>query len=524
MSSQFNLIDEDWIPCITKDGAFKEIGIREALINPYDYREIFDESPLVTAGIYRLLFAILYRINRVDTFEKTRNLYKNGLPTNKINEYLEQWKNRFYLVDDIYPFYQLAGIRMKEEKSVPINVLVMEAASGNNKTLFDHSIDDEFYCTAPEAARNLIAAQGYAFCGTCNKSIFIDNMEKSDKNYSTSILISGGLIWVSGNTLAQTLVLNLNPIEIRKDDIPIWEVDEPKKLINLTSINGVLDLFTFQSRIILLLPENESNSLLFKKMVYTQGRKYENIRYDPMMAYQRRYDKKGNDLGLYPVPISKDKSSWRNSNSLFVQETNDHKPPSVFITLSRLRQERLLDSQRKLVVDVAGIYSPNGKNKPEIWRHDKIPVLASIFDDASKSELLSVLLEISNRIAGELDNSIKTLCEEYLKTKKKPADKKDIDKLKKHISLIDSYWFFLESKFYEILVHLDEADEDDIIHEWGKFCHVTSLRILDESITMLGNSPRALIAQAQARKIINKKDDDLLSNLMNEIKQKGVSN
>jgi CRISPR system Cascade subunit CasA len=521
MSSQFNLIEEDWIPCITKDGEFKEIGIREALINPYAYIEIIDESPLVTAGIYRLLLAILYRILEIDSISKLPRIWDDGLPVRQINRYLEQWKNRFYLVDDTYPFYQLAGIRMKEGKSVPINVLVMEAASGNNKTLFDHSIDGEFYCTAPEAARNLIAAQGYAFCGTCNKSIFIDNMEKSDKNYSTSILVSGGLIWVSGNTLAQTLVLNLNPIEISEDDIPIWEVDEPKKVINLTAVNGVLDLFTFQSRIILLLPENESNSLLFKKMVYTQGRKYENISFDLMMAYQRRYDKKGNDLGFYPVFISEDRSTWRNSNSLFVQESDLHKPPQAFSTISRLRNDELLNPKMKLTVNIAGICSD--KAKPLLWRHDKIPVLASIFDDASKSELLGDLLEISNKIANKLNSSIYSLCKKYLESENKPADENDVKKLKKHISLIDSYWFSLESKFYEILVHLDETNEDDIITEWGKFCLITSLRILDESKTMLGNSPRAIIAQAQARIIIDK-DDELLSNLMNEIKQKGVSN
>lgn len=518
MDSLFNLIDEKWITCIKHDGKHEKISLKEALTNGIEYKEIYHESPLVTVGIHRLLLAILYRIFKVDSFAKSRDLYENGLPIKQINEYLEQWKKRFYLVDDAYPFYQVAGIRMDEGKFVSVNVLVMEAASGHNKTLFDHSMDDKFYCTAPEAARYLIAAQGYGLCGICKKLIYKGEDKKIDQNYFNTALVSGGVIWVSGANLDETLRFNLSPIDTRNNDIPIWENDSSISIIQKTTANGILDLLTFQGRIILLQPELYGSSLLFKKMVYTQGRKLVGLSIDPMMAYKRKVDKKGNDLGLYPVPISEDKSSWRNSNSLFVQETNDHKPPRVFITLSRLRQERLLDSQRELVVNMAGICSD--KAKAVLWRHDKIPVLASIFENPLETELLGDLLKISESIARKLESSIYYLCQKYLESENKQADKDDVKKLKDHINPLKTYWFSLEPIFYEILISIDKSSENEIIRNWGKRCLLISLKMLDQAKLMLGNSSRGIIAQAQVSLLIDR-DDELLNSLMNEIKERG---
>src|SRR5450756_512742 len=59
---RFNLIDEPWIPCLTREGEYRELGLRETLVGAADLREVVDPSPLVTVALHRLLLAVLHRV------------------------------------------------------------------------------------------------------------------------------------------------------------------------------------------------------------------------------------------------------------------------------------------------------------------------------------------------------------------------------------------------------------------------------------------------------------------------------
>src|SRR5207253_10481437 len=75
--------------------------------------------------------------------------------------YWEPLHGRFDLFDEERPFYQVPPIEGVERRSVAI--LAAERASGNNATLFDHSVDDDpAALTCAEAARFLVATQAYA--------------------------------------------------------------------------------------------------------------------------------------------------------------------------------------------------------------------------------------------------------------------------------------------------------------------------------------------------------------------------
>ena len=63
MSPSFDLIHERWIPCITPGGQTEELGLQDVLVNAHRLQEVYDESPLVTAALYRLLLTILHRIH-----------------------------------------------------------------------------------------------------------------------------------------------------------------------------------------------------------------------------------------------------------------------------------------------------------------------------------------------------------------------------------------------------------------------------------------------------------------------------
>ena len=132
--SDFNLIENPWIPCIDLQGRSVEYGICDTLLKAHELREICDESPLVTVAIHRLLLAILYRAHEGPCdFRSWRALYQRGsFDQSKVTGHLNLHRSRFNLVDDDYPFFQMA----KLETKTPISVtrLATECASGNNAT------------------------------------------------------------------------------------------------------------------------------------------------------------------------------------------------------------------------------------------------------------------------------------------------------------------------------------------------------------------------------------------------------
>ena len=61
MKYSFNLIDQPWIPCVLPHGRMEDLSLRDTLLNAHKITAIFDQSPLVTAALHRLLLAILHR-------------------------------------------------------------------------------------------------------------------------------------------------------------------------------------------------------------------------------------------------------------------------------------------------------------------------------------------------------------------------------------------------------------------------------------------------------------------------------
>ncbi|MCI0422867.1 MAG: type I-E CRISPR-associated protein Cse1/CasA, partial [Acidobacteria bacterium] len=141
--SRFNLIDEKWIPIRFPDGSRDELGIRDTLLRAKEIAAIENSSPLVVAALHRFLLAILYRALAGPTdIDQAKALFKEGLPSEKITAYLEEWRNRFWLFDEKFPFYQVPAYEpqekngKKEWRSWP--AIAAEHNANNAKVLFDH--------------------------------------------------------------------------------------------------------------------------------------------------------------------------------------------------------------------------------------------------------------------------------------------------------------------------------------------------------------------------------------------------
>lgn len=126
--SEFNLIDENWIR-VRKNGYVTEISLAEALMHAEEYGGLCGELPTQDIAILRLLIAIIHTIisrkddNNQDIEEKLLNdasscierwkeIWDNGkFNSILIQEYIELWKNRFWLIDEKRPFFQSSWLK-----------------------------------------------------------------------------------------------------------------------------------------------------------------------------------------------------------------------------------------------------------------------------------------------------------------------------------------------------------------------------------------------------------------------------
>ncbi|MFC1998016.1 type I-E CRISPR-associated protein Cse1/CasA, partial [Chloroflexota bacterium] len=201
-SPAFNLIDEPWIPCIRPDGTTLELGLRETLLRSHQLSGLYGESPLIVASLYRLLLALMYSIYGLPSTRSWKKLWDVGKNDPElVDEYLEKWRERFYLFHPERPFHQWPE-RANRKKSV-ID-LFPEFSSGNAATLFDHHTHmQDSFLTAAQAIRALLYVQTFSVAGGSG----LAPRDSSDAPWARGVVFL-----VEGDTLFETLMLNfINP-------------------------------------------------------------------------------------------------------------------------------------------------------------------------------------------------------------------------------------------------------------------------------------------------------------------------
>ena len=237
---EYNLLDEPWIPVRLVDGTIADVGLLELLRRTTDIADLACELPTQSIAIQRLLLAIAYRVATPhDTRDWVRQ-WEDGAPTEQMIEYLERWRDRFYLFGGHFPFMQVADLRTAKD-----------AVSGLEKLIADVPNGEQFFTTrhgralacipASEAARWLVHAQAYDPSGIRSGAVG-DSQVKGGKGYPIGPAWCGhlGLVWLKGQDLDETLVLNLIPAStaaLRGVDsstewgVCSWEASEPESSV-----------------------------------------------------------------------------------------------------------------------------------------------------------------------------------------------------------------------------------------------------------------------------------------------------
>lgn len=171
--SRFNLLDEPWISVVYDEkGSTKDVSLQDLFTNAHQYKELAGETKTQDFAVLRVLLAVLHTVfSRFDVdgnayeyltiderwnqlepvdemdienyeealYETWEKLWTKKRFPNIVNQYLEKWRDHFYLFDQKYPFFQvtkedIAGDKISKAKGTSIlgkNINRIISESGN---------------------------------------------------------------------------------------------------------------------------------------------------------------------------------------------------------------------------------------------------------------------------------------------------------------------------------------------------------------------------------------------------------
>lgn len=365
--SRFNLLDEPWIRVITDyKGNMKEISLVEFFRNAHTYKNFAGDMLIQDFAVMRFLLAIIHTVfSRFDAsgneykYIKLDENYKPLNPEEKLDEddeddyvetleetwksiwskkqfseiiikYLEKWRDRFYLFDSEYPFYQVTKSDISPEKIVSLgrpnsnptkifgktlNRLISE--SGNKIKLFSPNIEEyKDFLTEAEIARWLITYQGYI--GMSDKAVFGKEKYTASKGW----LYDVGGIELEGENVFETLMLNcvlIHPEEVYRifNQKPCWEYTSKElleKYLYEKIPDNLAELYTNWGRAIYINPEIDINAPFMFEIVKLPKFDNRNFFLEPMTIWRyndnKVLDKEKRDT-FTPRKHRENESIWR---------------------------------------------------------------------------------------------------------------------------------------------------------------------------------------------------------------------
>lgn len=468
MPGSFNLIEEPFLPCVRRDGQAVEYGLRAAVTGAHEIIELRHRSPLVTVALYRLLLTVVHAAYRgpVQASDRKKLCAAGRFDPAVLTAYFARWADRFDLFHPMHPFYQRAGF----EQAAPsgVNRLAQELSRGNNAALFDHTTDDPPPTITPaEAARLVVAEQAFAVGGG-----------KSDTGNTTHApLASCAAVLAVGDTLFQTLWLNLlcydgegRPVACDGADAPVWEREPSPPYAGSPLPSGYLDYLTWQSRTLLLHPEEQDGRAVVRRVSYSQGRKFAPTNHfpNPMAGYARKDAKEP----WLTVRFNEYRDLWRDSTALYracgAHESAHEMAPTTLREIAGLGLAAVLPAAARYRLAVFGLCTD--KAKVNFWRHESLPLPIAYLDTPGLVEHLARAVKLAEAVAADALRKAAWAAAAARLTGE--VGTPDADRVR---AFVDSfapdrlYWSRLDAPYRALLVRLADAadvDRPGLVADW----------------------------------------------------------
>ncbi|NLP22285.1 MAG: type I-E CRISPR-associated protein Cse1/CasA [Erysipelotrichaceae bacterium] len=380
---RYNLLDEAWISVVIDEkGNNKEVSLKELFKNAHLYKDLAGDTRTQDFAILRVILAIIYtvfsrfnndgevyqylevdkkyrQISNVEDedleeytgelLETWFNVWNKAQFPSIINEYLEIWRDRFYLFDEKYPFFQVTKEDIEDiidlnKTSGTVhgkNINRKLSESANKLALFSYKYNknnNKEMLTESEIIRWLLTYQGYS--GTGDKVKFNSKI----KTYSKGWLYDIGGIYLKGNNLFETLMLNWAILydgnmngQIQK---PCWEYNSEeniKSYINGEIVNNISRLYTSWSRGIYI----DSNYEISEPFSIRVGKlpeiDHKDTFIEPMTIW--KYNEKGDYKDSHtPIKHKLNESMWRSFGLFTFYNKLNNRVPGIIDWITKINQ------------------------------------------------------------------------------------------------------------------------------------------------------------------------------------------
>lgn len=382
----------------------EELGILTVLSRAHALAGLSGELPTQTFALTRLLLAVLHSaIDGPRDLDDWQRLWEaETLPVDQIENYLDRYRDRFYLFHPTTPFLQVPDLRTAKGETSELSKLVADVPNG--EPFFTTRRADAITLSFAEAARWLVHIHAFDMSGIKSGAVG-DPRVKSGKGYPIGVGWSGSLggVLLEGRTFKETLLLNLvaDTPEFRRDpetDRPVWErpqLTAAEEVPGGRTPTGPVDLYVWPSRRVRLVRTGDRVT----SVLIANGDKLtpQNMHlYEPHTAWRRsqaQEKKAGASTPVYmPRKHEADRAIWRGLQSLLpagdrqTGDAADSLAPGVVEWLGVLTYERIVD--RDYPVRVRAIGMTYGQQESSV---------TDVIDDA-----LALRAMLAQRDAGAL--------------------------------------------------------------------------------------------------------------------------
>ncbi|MFD3314236.1 type I-E CRISPR-associated protein Cse1/CasA [Streptomyces sp. NPDC058694] len=428
MADGFSLRDDPWLllpPAV--GGAAQERSLRTALLEAHEFGDLVVELPTQRPAVLRqvLLPVILDALGRPADEREWMNWFSTGRwspeQRSRLEAYLEAHRALFDLFDPVRPFGQVAGLRTAKAETKNAGLIVATAATGNNVPLFASRTEgDAFSLTPAQAAHWLLHTQCWDTAAIKTGAVG-DPKAKAGKTTGnpTGPLGQMGVTLLAGTTLFETLLLNL-PVGAppTSADLPQWRRREPADPRSAGSPQwqervpeGLLDLWTWQSRRIRLVAETTGDGLRVTRVLVAAGDRMPHTpeiephtmwRVEPTGGRSTGRGKGDARSPRRPLRLQPGKAAWRGLDALLAPERQSRdatERTSGFATSKLLDQAGALASDLPeaypLRVELFGMAYGNQSAVIDDVMFDALPLPLAALD--ADSDVRSALLEVAEQ-------------------------------------------------------------------------------------------------------------------------------
>ena len=421
-----------------------------------------------------------------DALERWSELWQLGhFPAEPVRDYLEQWKDRFWLFHPTHPFWQVPtlsnGIAFDGKK-----LNGERAESGNKTPLFQNISKAECaVLTYAQAARWLIYQNGYDERGGRPKA---GNKPRHGVGWLGQI----GFVAVKGKNLYETLLRNMafstEQDALREKQLPCWEREHARteQSVEIVMPKNQAELLTLQSRRILLIRSEEMPGVVGYEVLGGDYWDSENA-FGEQMTLWRRTSKENEKVTYEPQQHEMGKQLWRELPAMLDPEG---RKPGVLIWNQKLQSLRILSKKEQIVISVVGIrYDDQGASVKDVYT-DQLEMQLATLNDLGRKWTVRINREVQR--CEETAKNIGTLCVEL-----KLAGGLDYNKVKgfkdKQKVTEDAraqFYFAVDQPFRQWLQAIDpeQDDPDEAALRWQAQARNIAEKLGKQMVMEAGNA------------------------------------